>query len=479
MVCQIMPRFQDLGSLLATALVAGPLSTPASAQGLSTGYCTAAPNSTGAGAAMDVSGSQDVAQNNLALSAAPMPTGQMGIFFYGPDQAMVPFGDGYRCVAPGSLGLFRLYPPASTGSGTMTYTADLAVPPQPTGLIVNGSTWNFQAWYRDPAALGTGFNLSDGYEILFQAGPGSGAFDGMALVPAGSFEMGRHVGSGSGNELPVHTVNLDAFYMDTFEVTTAEYADYLNNALARGEVAVNGNSRVVQVGGAARTLCDTSASSSESHLIWDGASFTADPSHPVTGSWAEHPMVEVSWYGACAYANGKSRDVGFGQCYDESDWTCDFTQNGYRLPTEAEWEYAARGGEHNPYYMYPWGDSLDGSKANYLSSGDPYVSASPATTPVGYYDGNQTPAGGDMANGYGLYDMSGNVWEWCWDWYDSNYYSNSPTDNPTGPATGSVRMVRGGGWGVGASLLRSAFRSFYYPSDRGFYLGVRVLAVRP
>jgi formylglycine-generating enzyme required for sulfatase activity len=409
-----------------------------------------------------------------------MPAGQMGIFFYGPNQDMVPFGDGYRCVGPGSLGLFRLYPPSSTGSGTMTYTADLTAPPQPTGLIVNGSTWNFQAWYRDPAALGSGFNLSDGYEIAFA--PAS-AYDGMALIPAGSFEMGRHVGSGGSDELPVHTVNLDAFYMDIHEVTILEYADYLNNALARGEVTVSSNV-VYQVGGAGEALCDTSASSSYSHLLWDGTSFSADPSHPVTGSWAEHPMNQVSWHGACAYANGKSRDVGLDPCYDESDWSCDFTQNGYRLPTEAEWEYAARGGEHSPYYMYPWGISIDGSKANYWASWDPFdglwsSQSTPETTPVGYYDGNQTPTGLDMANGYGLYDMSGNVWGWCGDWYDSTYYSNSPSNNPTGPATGSYRMFRGGGWYWDASSLRSAFRGYSDPTYRSTFVGVRVLAVSP
>ncbi|MDP6520957.1 MAG: formylglycine-generating enzyme family protein, partial [Planctomycetota bacterium] len=280
------------------------------------------------------------------------------------------------------------------------------------------------------------------------------------------------------NELPLHTVNLDAFYMDTHEVTILEYAEYLNNALARGEVTVSGNV-VYQAGGAAQALCDTSGSSGYSHLLWDGTSFSADPSHPVTGSWAEHPMNQVSWYGACAYANGKSRDAGLDPCYDESDWSCDFTKNGYRLPTEAEWEYAARGGEHSPYYMYPWGDSIDGSQANYGSSGDPYVAASPQTTPVGYYDGSQTPAGVDMANGYGLYDMSGNVWEWCWDWYDSNYYSNSPTDNPTGPATGSYRVIRGGDWAHGTWYLRSADRNDFSPTVRGDIIGVRVLAVRP
>ncbi len=96
---------------------------------------------------------------------------------------------------------------------------------------------------------------------------------------------------------------------------------------------------------------------------------------------------------------------------------------------------------------------------------------------MGYYDGNQTPAGVDMANGYGLYDMSGNVWEWCWDWYKADYYFHSPPDNPTGPASGSYRVLRGGGWAGGPSYLRSAARVHGSPTPRSRNLGFRVLAV--
>ncbi|MDP6370503.1 MAG: SUMF1/EgtB/PvdO family nonheme iron enzyme, partial [Planctomycetota bacterium] len=101
------------------------------------------------------------------------------------------------------------------------------------------------------------------------------------------------------------------------------------------------------------------------------------------------------------------------------------------------------------------------------------------STPVGYYDGSQIPAGVDMANGYGLYDMSGNVWEWCWDWYDSSYYSNSPTDSPTGPATGSDRIFRGGCWYDLSSRLRSAVRYGTAPATRYGSIGLRVIAVSP
>ncbi|MDP6840033.1 MAG: hypothetical protein QF724_13945, partial [Planctomycetota bacterium] len=147
-------------------------------------YCTAAVNSTGAGAVMNASGSVDIDLNNLVLHAQPVPAQQMGVFFYGPAQLSVPFGDGYLCVGSGGVGQFRLYPPlwTGTGSGSMSRAVDYTNPPQPSGQITVGSTWNFQAWYRDPAAGGSGFNLSDGYEILFQTGPGSGVYDGMALV---------------------------------------------------------------------------------------------------------------------------------------------------------------------------------------------------------------------------------------------------------------------------------------------------------
>ena len=135
-------------------------------------------------------------------------------------------------------------------------------------------------------------------------------------------------------------------------------------------------------------------------------------------------MADVTWYGAAAYCNWRSQEEGYQQCYNLSTWECDFSKNGYRLPTEAEWEYAARGGEHKPYYRYPRSNSIDGSEANYWSSGDPYETGSyPWTTPVDYYP----------ANGYGLYDMAGNVWDWCNDWYSDTYYSSSPYNNPTGP----------------------------------------------
>jgi len=168
---------------------------------------------------------------------------------------------------------------------------------------------------------------------------------------------------------------------------------------------------------------------------------------------SDHPVVMVFWYGAKAF--------------------CDYY--GYRLPTEAEWEYAARGGYHDPYYPYPWGsNTIDCTKANHFSR-----TSGPCnplnlggflfygSSPVGYYG----PQGA-----YGLCDMAGNAMEWCQDWYDSTYYSVSPAANPAGPAEGTTRVLRGGAWDVDGMLYcRVAFRCGYDPGGPiNYNIGFRV-----
>lgn len=310
-------------------------------------------------------------------------------------------------------------------------------------------------------------DIDDVFEVLASWGACPDDYD-MVPIPAGEFEMGRHVGDGEADELPVHAVYIDEFYMSVYETTNAQYCAYLNAAWAQGLIEVNGG--LVYKAGDSEPYCDTFASSSYSRIHWDGSSFS------VTADKEDHPMVEVSWYGAVAYCNWRSAEEGLQQLYQTDWWECIWDGNGYRLPTEAEWEYAARGGLHNPYRRYPWGDDIDGSKANYWESGDPYEKGpQPWTTPVGYYDGNQVPPGDDIANGYGLYDVTGNVWEWCNDWYQENYYENSPYDNPHGPSNGTSRVVRGGGWYYGPEYCRSAGRIWSEPGTRGDYSGFRIV----
>ena len=259
----------------------------------------------------------------------------------------------------------------------------------------------------------------------------------VVLIPAGEFDMGDHYDVGGPEEKPLHLVYVNSFYMSQYEITNQQYCDYLNYSFLQDFIEVR-DGTVYAVDGI-ESYCDTTESFSYSRISFDGNAFTVVPGKK------KHPMVCVSWYGAAAFCNWMSEQEGFLTCYDLLSWACDFSKNGYRLPTEAEWEYAARGSLR--YYKFPWGNDIDGSKANYQYSGDSYESGPlPYTTPVGYYNGSQVPTGPDMANGYGLYDIAGNVWEWCNDWYDSSYYSVSSYDNPTGPISGGEHVLRGGSW---------------------------------
>ena len=425
------------------------------------------------GAQLTGSGQAIIGADTLVLATTNLEPNNAGLYFQADNDLSpgVSWGDGLRCAGGSLKRLGVRFSDASGYSDTSGFAFSISAK---AGNVSAGDTKYYQCWYRTtsnpPCGPGVNdFNTSNGYRITWA--PGGGPYDGMVPIPAGEFEMGRHVGSGGNDELPVHTVYLDAFYMDVYEVTNQKYADYLNSAYAQGRVTVSGGVVYPVVAGWAWTLCYTTASSSYSRITWDGSTFG------VTAGKTEHPMTEVTWYGACTYANQKSRDHGLTPCYDETTWTCSFAADGYRLPTEAEWEYAARGGEHNPYYKYPWGNTIDGSMANYNGSGDPFETGlAPWTTPVGYYDGNQIPAGVDMANGHGLYDMAGNVGEWCWDFYKDDYYSNSPYDNPTGPTYSSSGWVnRGGSWLNVQPYLRSADR-YYQGYDLDTNTGFRVVS---
>ncbi len=319
----------------------------------------------------------------------------------------------------------------------------------------------------------------------------------MVIIPAGTFEMGDSKNDGYSDELPVHTVTLDSFAMGKYEITNRQYRDFLNSARTQGLITVT-DGIVYQAGSkTSYPYCDTSTSSSYSQIVYSNNTFSV---RTKSGrDMTNDPMVRVSWYGAVAYCNWRSQQEGKQTCYNDFvNWTCDFSKKGYRLATEAEWEYAARGGRAGS--RFPWGDTINQTQANFYSYTYSYDVSPvknqyhplwndgvyPYTSPVGFFDGSlkyktnynwpgsatsyQTANG---ANGYGLYDMAGNVWEWCHDWYGG--YSSSSQTNPTGPGTGTYRVLRGGGWYGISYSCRVSGRSGYFPSGRSSYAGFRVV----
>ncbi len=298
--------------------------------------------------------------------------------------------------------------------------------------------------------------------------------DDMAYMPDGGFDMGDHW-DGYSDELPVHTVLLDSFFISKFETTNQQYCDYLNDANSLSQIkVVSGIVYAFSDSSNSYPYCDTHTSSFYSQIDYSGGLFSVR--FKGGRDMSNDPMVMVTWYGAVAYCNWRSQQEDKEQCYDLSNWTCDFNKKGYRLPTEAEWEYAARGGLSGT--RFPWGDTITHSQANYYSSSSYSYDVSPTR---GYHadwdDGifpHTSPVGSFSANGFGLYDIAGNVWEWCNDWYSSTYYSSSPPNNPTGPTSGSNRILRGGCWSHDASTSRVASRHIYYPDYRNFNGGFRL-----
>ena len=270
---------------------------------------------------------------------------------------------------------------------------------------------------------------------------------GMALIPAGSFVMGNCMDpyEGWSVELPLHTVNVSGFYLDKYDVTKA--------------------------------MWDTVYQWGTSH----GYGFEGG----ALGKEANHPAHTMTWYDAVKWCNARSQQEGLTPCYytdggltavykaGEVAPYVNWAAGGYRLPTEAEWEKAARGGASGQ--RFPWGNTISWSQANYVAYPGYAYDVNPTqgyhpTFAVGDYP-YTSPAGYFGANGYGLYDMAGNVWQWCWDWYGS-YGSASQTD-PRGPSSGSYRVLRGGSWCGDASGCRAARRNGSRPTNRDGSIGFR------
>lgn len=224
----------------------------------------------------------------------------------------------------------------------------------------------------------------------------------MVLLAGGSFVMGTDHGLAA--EAPAHTVVVGAFWIDTREVTVAEFARFVRATGYRTDAERFGWSGVFD----------------RSNRAWrrvDGASWRRPDAAPGAPR-PDEPVTQVSWNDAAAYLR----------------WA------GKRLPTEAEFEYAARGGRHTEY---PWGDERDPSgrfAANY------WQGVFPERDKGGDGFAGRAPAGSFPPNGYGLLDMVGNVWEWCGDWFDPEAYKRPPARDPRGPASGTERVIRGGSW---------------------------------
>jgi formylglycine-generating enzyme required for sulfatase activity len=245
----------------------------------------------------------------------------------------------------------------------------------------------------------------------------------MVVIPAGTFQMGDIQGVGWDDEKPVHWVSIGSFAMARYEITNAEYVHFLNSVKRRGPER--------------EPWFETKDEDEDSHIIGTPGNFGVE-----TG-YENHPVIEVSWYGVTAYA----------------DWLSQQTGKSYRLPSEAQWEYAARAGTDTQYW---WGNEIGTARANCDSDcGDSFT----RTAPVGSF----------APNPFGLYDTVGNVWEWVADpWHDN--YEGAPTDGSVWTEGGDSGLfaLRGGSWYDDAGRTRAADRDRLVPTNRNGILGARL-----
>jgi formylglycine-generating enzyme required for sulfatase activity len=332
--------------------------------------------------------------------------------------------------------------PAYGSVESVTLSPANGTTPQNVSVNINGLQSAQIYHYRLTATNGGG--TSTGADMTFALVGAPPVPSGFALIPTYSFSMGDPLGEGDADEVPVHTVQVSAFYLAKYEVTQALWDEVRTWGVSHGYTDL-------VVGG---------------------------------GKAATHPVQAVSWYDVVKWCNARSEKEGLPPCYrvagaiyrtgTNDAIICNWNVNGYRLPTEAEWEKAARDGLSGR--RFPWGDTITHSQANYCSD----ISQSYDMSPTrgfhpAYNDGvypYTSPVGSFPASGYGLYDMTGNVCEWCWDWYGS-YPSTSQTD-PRGASSGSWRVLKGCGWWGSAYYCRTSYRTATYPSEAPFDYGFRI-----
>ena len=277
----------------------------------------------------------------------------------------------------------------------------------------------------------------------------------MVKIPAGSFIMGG--GYDDPEEKPKHKVFVDAFYMDKFKVTQGEYKKLMG--------------------------INPSATKERLKLTEKLKDKNYKPTKPIAPVGDNYPVTNVSWYDAAKYCNARSKAEGLEPCYDEKTWKCDFTKNGYRLPTEAEWEYACRAGSNGKYF---WGDDeskLPEYEVYWPESTEYVVKKSEANIydkPFVWTKGYPVmkTIGTKKPNKWGLYDILGNADEWCNDWYGYDYYKKSPTKNPRGPENSEEgeKILRGGSF---RSIGICGDRAHTIPTDKGNMLGFRCVRNAP
>ena len=260
----------------------------------------------------------------------------------------------------------------------------------------------------------------------------------MILVKGGTFTMGctSEQSDCDNDEKPTHQVTLSDFYIGKYEVTVKQFKQFVDETAYKTDADKDGGS-YFWTGSAWEKKAGVNWKSDEKGIVRPQSEYN-------------HPVIHVSWNDAVAYCKWLSQETG----------------KQYRLPTEAEWEYAARGG------------ASTGSASTGSATGATKYAGSNNIDEVAWYNGNSNskthPVGLKKPNELGIYDMSGNVWEWCADWYDKGYYNNSPRNNPRGPTKGDYRVLRGGSWGYDGRFCRVALRDYFSPDLRLFNLGFRL-----